>query len=228
MGRIVGLVMIGVVALAAASWAADEAGAEQSAADEAKKIALFNGTDFTGWKLFSPDENADLAQTWSVKDGVVHCTGSPAGYMRTTRQYENYRLTWEWRWTGEGGNSGCLLHLSEPDKVWPKSIECQLMSTNAADFWLIDGTDFKEHTNKEDRRVPKMHEHNEKELGKWNKGMAVCEGDTIKLYINGLLQNQATEATVTKGYIAFQSEGAPIEFRKIILEPLEGGGPVKE
>ena len=32
------------------------------------------------------------------------------------------------------------------DKVWPKSVEAQLMSRNAGDFFVIGGTEFKEHT----------------------------------------------------------------------------------
>jgi hypothetical protein len=66
-----------------------------------------------------------------------------------------------------------------------------------------------------------MHDHNEKPLGEWNHYEAVCDGDTIRLTINGLLQNVATECTVTKGYIGLQSEGTPIQFRTIVLEPLE-------
>ncbi|NIA15590.1 MAG: DUF1080 domain-containing protein, partial [Nitrospiraceae bacterium] len=134
---------------------------------------------------------------------------------------ENYRLTLEWRWPDGAGNSGVLLHIHEPDAVWPKAIEGQLQSGHAADFWVIGGTDFKEHTNKNDRRVIKRKRSNEKPLGEWNQYEIVCKGNTIRLYVNGLLQNSATETTVTKGYIGLQSEGTPIEFRNIILEPLD-------
>lgn len=195
--------------------------AEQKANEDPKKTALFNGKDFEGWKLFIPEAGVDPATVWEVREGgVLHCKGKPSGYIRTKAPYENYRLTFEWRWLKEGGNSGLLVHIQEEDKVWPKSIEGQLGSHDAADFWVIEGTDFKEHTNKDDRRVPKMHEHNEKPLGEWNQYEAVCDGNTIRLTVNGLLQNVATETTVTKGYIGFQSEGTPIEFRNIVLEPL--------
>ncbi len=185
------------------------------------RTELFNGQDFDGWKLFLTDEKADPTDTWSVKDGVIHCTGSPVGYMRTTLGYENYTLYFEWRFPGKGGNSGVLLHGSEPDQVWPTSIEGQLESGNAADIWVIGPVDFSEHTNPDDRRVPKREASNEKPLGEWNAYKVVCNGDTIELYINGLLQNRATECTVTKGFIGFQSEGAPIEFRNMYLEPIK-------
>jgi hypothetical protein len=185
-------------------------------------IQLFNGKNFDGWKLFiPPEEGVDSKKVWEVRDGLLHCNGKPNGYIRTTEEYENYRLTFEWRWVEGAGNSGLLLHIQGEDKVWPKSIEGQLMSNNAADFWVIDGTDFKERVNKEERRVPKKHESNEKPVGEWNHYEAVCDGNTIRLTINGLLQNEATECTVSKGYIGLQSEGKPIQFRNIVLEPLK-------
>jgi len=189
-------------------------------AGENQPIALFNGKDFAGWKLFLPDAKADPAKTWTARDGVAVCTGQPAGYMRTEKPYENYRLRLEWRWPGQGGNSGVLLHCQEPDTVWPKSIESQLEAGHAGDYWVIGGTDFKEHTDAGNRRVPQKEASSEKPLGEWNQYEIVCQGDTIKSYVNGVLQNAATGCTVAKGYIGLQSEGAPIEFRNITLEPL--------
>lgn len=100
-------------------------------AAEDQVVELFNGKDFTGWKLFIPDPNAEVTRTWSVKNGVIHCTGEPAGYLRTTTPYNNYELTLEWRFPGKGGNSGVLLHIQDKDEVWPKSIEAQLNSGDA-------------------------------------------------------------------------------------------------
>src|SRR5262245_48946577 len=61
------------------------------------KIALFNGKDLTGWVQYLPD-GADPSKTWSVKDGAIHCTGEPAGYIRTEKNFKNYFLVVEWRW----------------------------------------------------------------------------------------------------------------------------------
>ena len=214
-----GLVGAVILALVLQTAAYGEAG--DAACAEDGKIALFNGKDFSGWKLFIPDSQVDPKTVWSVRDGVIHCTGRPAGYMRTEKEYENYRLTFQWRWPNDGGNSGVLLHICGKDEVWPKSIEGQLQHEHAGDFWAIGGTDFEEHTSIASRRVPKMKPHNEKKPGQWNEYEVLCDGNTIKLTINGLLQNQATETTVAKGFIGLQSEGAPIEFRDIILEPLK-------
>jgi hypothetical protein len=57
----------------------------------------------------------------------------------------------------------------------------------------------------------------EKPVGEWNTVEVVCQGNSITVYINGQLQNQATSET-SEGYIALQSEGGPIEFRNVYLE----------
>lgn len=215
------LIVLLVLGVAAWGTAYGQSDTKAESPEKKEKIELFNGKDFAGWKLFIPDENVEPATVWSARDGVVHCTGNPAGYMRTEKQYENYRLKLEWRWPNKGGNSGVLLHICGKDEVWPKSIEGQLASEDAADFWVIGGADFKEHTSIISRRVPKKHPHNEKKIGEWNQYEVLCDGNSIKLWINGLLQNVATETTVAKGYIGLQSEGTPVEFRNIILEPLE-------
>ena len=59
----------------------------------------------------------------------------------------------------------------------------------------------------------------EKAIGEWNTAEVVCEGNSITVYINGQLQNQATSET-SEGYIALQSEGGPIEFRNVYLTEL--------
>ena len=57
-----------------------------------KTTALWNGTDFTGFELFVPGDSVDVNDVWSVKDGVIHCTGVPNGYFRTEAEYSNYTL----------------------------------------------------------------------------------------------------------------------------------------
>jgi len=185
------------------------------------KTLLWNGKDFTGWKLFIPDPNVDPNTVWSVRDGVIRCRGKPTGYMRTEADYADYKLHVEWRWAWFGGNSGVLVHMSGPDKVWPKSIECQLLTNNAGDFYVIEGTNFKEHGDKEDRRVPKKGAGSENALGEWNTCEVICRGSTIRVFVNGELKNEATEANVSSGKVLLQSEGGVIEFRNVYVEPAD-------
>jgi hypothetical protein len=209
---------------------------------------LFNGRDLTGWIVHSRD--AAAPSPWSVADGVIKCTGMPAGYIRTTGRHQDYHLTVEWRWTGpalppdsqgrpRNRNSGVLLHTQEPDNVWPKSIEAQLMENNAGDFWCIGGVDTAEHAAVREkalaaagadeearkraaanRRLPRRLDSSEKPAGEWNTYDIICRGDTVTLRVNGVEQNRVTGLTVREGHICLQSEGAPIEFRNVKLVPL--------
>ncbi len=186
-----------------------------------KPMTLWNGKNFSGFGFYLEDPNVDPRMVWTIKDDVIHCTGVPAGYMFTDKEYGNYRLLVEWRWSAEPGNSGVLLHKTGIDTVWPKSIEAQLMAENAGDFYLIGGTTMNEQTDKSKRRVQKKQESSEKPAGEWNTYDITCKDDTIILVVNNVLQNSASGASVTAGKICLQSEGKPIEFRKIFLEPLE-------
>jgi hypothetical protein len=190
-----------------------------------EKTMLWNGTDFTGWKRFLPDASKNVDDTWSIADGLLRCTGKPAGYMRTETPYADYHLHVEWRWPEKPGNNGVLVHMSGEDKVWPRSLECQLASGNAGDFWVIGGFEHAEHAKGgkrvNGRRTVKLHESSEKPAGEWNQYDIICKDDWVVVLVNGVLQNVATECSDKSGRICLQSEGAPIEYRNIWLEPLE-------
>lgn len=190
------------------------------------KVVLFNGKDFTGWTLFLPGDSVKVEDVWSVRDGVVHCTGVPNGYMRTNETFSNYNLHLEWRWVENPTNSGVLLHCQPPDQVWPNCIEAQLMAGNAGDLVLIgpgqitvgDST----YVNP-DRFliIKKKHDSSEKVAGEWNIYDIEVRGSSIILYVNGLMQNGGSNTSLTSGFIGLQSEGSPIEFRNIYLIPTE-------
>lgn len=197
-----------------------------------KKTVLFNGKDLTGWVRFIPNDKRDrqtkqwtAEKVWSVQDGVIRCAGKPAGYIRTCEHYANYKLHVEWRWVDKPTNSGVLLHRAGIDRVWPKCIEAQLMHRSAGDFWLLSGSTLtvggKRVGPKGFANIKKKHPSNEKPAGEWNTYDIVCDGGTVRLTVNGLLQNEGTDADPAGGPICLQSEGSAIEFRNVYLEPLD-------
>ncbi|MFC1569793.1 DUF1080 domain-containing protein [bacterium] len=190
------------------------------------KISLWNGTDFSGWKIVTADDSVDVNTVWSIKNGVILCKGVPNGYMRTESEYSNYILHLNWRWVEKESNSGVFLHAQKPDQVWPKCIECQLHAGDAGDFILIGKgsitVDEMKHENTESYlMISKMQESSEKPAGEWNTYKIICEANKITCYVNGVLQNKGSQASLDKGHIAIQSEGAPIEFKNIYLELLK-------
>jgi hypothetical protein len=205
-----------------------------------EKISLFNGKDLTGWHADIPeaDEKTDLPPSFIVRDGKLVSKGKPLGHLITDAEHQNYKLEIEYRFAAKPGNCGVLIHASTPRilyKMFPKSIEVQMQHKEAGDFWVI-GEDTVENmdkrrlkregqeyggTEKDARHIHNLTDDSEKPLGEWNKMLVEAKGDEIKVWVNGDFVNHGTKATVTKGKIALQAEGAEVEFKNIYLTPLK-------
>ena len=188
-------------------------------------VGLFNGKDISGFKAVLPD-GAKAEDVWSVKDGVLVCKGQPAGYIRTEKDYTNFVLKLEWRFDPKKGpgNSGVLLRKVGEDKVWPKSIEAQLQSGAAGDFWNIEAvkmtTEKSRLNGRNTKRDPAAGEV-ERPIGEWNEYEIIADMGTIILKVNGVEVNRATDVEIVPGKICFQSEGAEIHFRNIRIVALD-------
>ena len=75
--------------------------------------SIFNGKDLTGWVPVNTDPN-----TWTVRDGLLVCSGHPIGVMRSAKQYENFILHIEWRHMESGGNSGVFIWSEGNSACW--------------------------------------------------------------------------------------------------------------
>jgi hypothetical protein len=197
--------------------------AQQIALRPTARIDLFNGKDFNGWK-FTDRGNTPTAETWSVTNGVIHCTGQPYGYARTESPYHDYKLTVEWRFVKiapKADNSGIFVQITGPDKVWPACVEVQGAHGKQGDLRMNGGATAKGHETAETKNADAQAPSNEKPPGEWNTFEVECSGDSIKLWTNGKLMNQITGCSASSGAIGIQSEGGEIEVRKMFLEPLK-------
>lgn len=199
---------------------------------------LWNGHDLAGWHVDVPaaDHGAQVPPSFEVKDGMLISNGTPEGHLISDASYRDYRLTVEWRWPGEPGNCGVLVHASVPRRLYdmfPQSIECQMHVNNAGDFWCIgeDITvpDMEKYRGPKEkwgvdgdraRRIKNRTDGSEKPLGEWNQMVIECRGNEVQIWVNGDMVNHGTNCTADHGQIAIQAEGARCEFRKIELEPL--------
>ncbi|HTK53593.1 MAG TPA: DUF1080 domain-containing protein [Gemmatimonadaceae bacterium] len=196
---------------------------------------LFDGKDLKGWHVDVPalDSNPRGRNPFIVRNGMLVSLGEPQGHIITDSSYRNYRLEVEYRFPGKPGNSGVLVHASTRRALYnmfPKSIEVQMESGNAGDFWCILedirvpdmerrrgpranwGT-----TEGKERRIVNLTDNSEKPVGQWNTMVIEAVGRSIKVWVNGDLVNDGSEATADHGRIALQSEGSEVEFRKIAL-----------
>ncbi len=105
-------------------------------------IPLFNGMDLTGWHIDAParDNDPTAPAPFIVRDGMLVSLGTPRGHLITDAVHSNYRLDVQYRFPGQPGNCGVLVHASTPralSKMFPKSIEVQMNHQHAGDFWCI-------------------------------------------------------------------------------------------
>ena len=187
---------------------------------ECKKTELFNGQDLSGWVGYvDPESGVAADQVYSVKDGNIYVEGQPFGYLRTEQKYGDYELHVEWRWVGEGTNSGLFQRVQDGDKLWCTAIECQLCSGKAGDYVMLGGAKISEVECVGEYPVKDRIGDYENPVGEWNSADITCVGNVIKVKINGKEQNECT-CEFADGYIALQSEGGPIEFRNIYITEL--------
>ena len=200
--------------------------------------SLFNGKDLTGWHIDVPemDDNTQAINPFIIRDNMLVSMGNPRGHLITDSIYQDYRLEIDYRFPGEPGNCGVLVHASTPRALYnmfPKSMEIQMEHKNAGDFWCI--VEDVEVNNMEERRGPKenwgitegkgrriqnLTDDSESPLGQWNTMIIECRGDTIKVWVNGELVNEGFNSTANKGQIGLQAEGAEVEFKKIEITHL--------
>lgn len=189
------------------------------AACAAKEEVLFNGENLDGWKTVVKDDTDAYsgASTFTAEEGVMHVSGQPFGYIRTEKKYTDYRLHLEWRWAGDKGIDGGIFNrLQDGDKVWPLGVQLQMTPKDMGVLMggiPIEGIEGPFY--KKDRVVE---ESPEKPVGEWNEMEFLCKGKEMKVWLNGVLVNEAV-CESTDGYIAIQSEGGPMDFRNIYLIP---------
>ena len=207
--------------------------------NEPKTQSLFNGEDLSGWHVDVPamDDNPEAINPFIVRDGMLVSLGTPPGHLITDSVFQDYRLDVEYRFAGEPGNCGVLVHASTPRALYdmfPKSLEVQMMHENAGDFWcivenitvpnMVERRGPKEEwgiTEGKARRVKNLTDDSENPVGEWNNMIVECVDDEIKVWVNGNLVNYGYDCTATKGQIAVQAEGSEVEFRKLELTRID-------
>ncbi len=181
-----------------------------SAADEDFK-PLFNGKDLTGLKI-TPET---AKETFTVQDGVLVVSGKPNGYFYTEKPYKNYHLSFEVNYPKKAGNSGVLIHIQGPHKVWPKCVEAQGQHGDMGRLFDIAGATGGKYT--VDKEVQKAAI---KPVGQYNLYEIISMDGKLTTKINGKEVSTGT-STLMEGPIGFQSEGEEIHFKNIKIKELK-------
>jgi hypothetical protein len=127
--------------------------------------------------------------------------------------YENYELGLEWKYpSAENGNSGILVHTTDADRIWPKSIQVQLHRPVAGSIFPNEGAASDNTQMVRDLSRP---------VNQWNTCVVRCIDGRVSAVVNGQPVGKVTGCVPRKGSIALQSEGAEIHFRKMWLKRIK-------
>ena len=183
---------------------------------------LFNGKNLDGWTFFvNPEAGVPAADVFGVKDGVITISGQPYGFMMTDASFDDYELHVEWRWIGEPSNSGLFQRVEPAEKLWPRCAEVNLKAGSAGDMISFAEIPFDEQKESGSRFKTGFETGDlEVQAGEWNSADIICEGHLIRVFINGVLKNEA-HYVGTEGHIAIQSEGGPLEVRNVYIKPVK-------
>ena len=190
--------------------------------------------------------NVNCAEdTWTWKDGILHCTGQPVGVIRSKKPYTDMEIVVEWRHRKSGGNSGVFLWASEkslsdlkPGKL-PHGIEVQALdhgfkeqyekrSGKKADWFTTNGDVFPTGSAKMTPFPPTspngQRSFPTKELSKgvdqWNHYYIRAVNGEVRLWVNGEMVSGGKDCDPASGYLCLESEGSPIEFRNLRIREL--------
>ena len=193
-------------------------------------VSLFDGETLAGWHQVNCAK-----ETFTVRDGLIVCTGKPTGVLRSDKQYENFVFEAEWRHMKPKGNAGIFVWsegISAPGVPFARSIEVQVLEneygksdwfTTHGDIFPIHGSTMEpDHPRKGSRSFPT--EERSLPAGKWNKYVIVCLDGSVKLSVNGKFVNGGSQCNYRKGYFCLESEGSEVHFRNLRLYELPSSG----
>ena len=194
--------------------------------------SLFNGADLSGWERVN-----GAADTFTVRDGMIVCSGRPICVLRTDRQYQDFVLELEYRHMTAGGNAGLFLW-SDPlparGQPFTRSIEVQVMDgvetadyTSHGDVFSIHGATMvpdRPHPSGWARCLPSEKRANPSP--EWNHYRVTCRGGVLKLEVNGAEVSGGHSMSPRKGYICLESEGSEVHFRNLRIAELPGAAPL--
>ena len=233
------------IALGSLCMAAALSGGVAHAEEPAKSTVVGNGP---GWRDMTQEDfinvNCD-EDTWKWEDGLISCTGSPVGVIRTPYKVTNFELVVDWRHLKSAGNSGVFVWVTD-DSVkdlkrngLPHGIEVQILdhgyteqwekeSGKKADWFTSHGDVFSVGESSmepfppvaPDGRRSFPTKNLSKGVGEWNHYYVRAVNGEVRLWVNGEEVSGGTKCNPATGYLALESEGSPIEFKNLRIRQL--------
>ena len=186
--------------------------------------ALFNGIDLSGWE----GGGGDAAACWKVEDGLLLCTGEEGPWLRSDEQYGDFNLRLEYR-LQPGGNSGVYArvpreggHRGRELVGGPSGVEVQILDDAAEQYASLEAYQYSGSV----YAIAPARERVCRPAGEWNTLEVDCRGTTYRVFHNGTLVVDATEAEFAElknrepsGFLGLQNHSEAVWFRNVRVGP---------
>ena len=175
--------------------------------------SLFNGKDLEGWNIHG-------TELWYVENGLLVCESGPDkayGYLSTTKYYNNFDLTLEFKQEANG-NSGVFIRSTvEGTKVSGWQVEVAPPGYDTGGVYESYGRGWLIKPEKEKDKALKM--------GEWNTMRIRVVGDQIESWLNGtpMITLKDEKIGQGKGSIALQIHdggGIKVRWKNLVVTQL--------
>lgn len=165
-------------------------------------IDLIDGVSLNNWNIIG-DAN------WIIGKGMVE-GNKPSGFLVSTKSYKNFIIKAEF-WVESNTNSGIFIRCQDPGKV------------NAANAYEVNIWDTRPEQSYATGAIVDVAKVNPvpKAGGRWNTMEIVANGSHFKVTMNGVVTvADGQDSKFAEGFIALQSAGGIVKFRKLQIKPL--------
>jgi hypothetical protein len=200
---------------------------------------LFDGKSLQG---FADDGNA--AKHWKPKDGWILDYDGKGGDLWTEKEYKDFTLVADWRWTRDSGKLRRPVLLPNGlQKVGAdgKGVTEEIVEYDSGIFvrgesrtqvnlwnWSIGSGEVYGIRNDSKQPLPIRAAHTprvfaDNPIGEWNRFVITVKGDRLTVVLNGkvVLHEAQLLGVKPKGKLAFQTHGNALQFANVFVKELE-------
>jgi hypothetical protein len=185
---------------------------------------MFDGRELTHWV------HNGKPGSFAVKDGVI--VGDRTGHtdlaywLSSDREYGDFELRLQYKIT-KGGNSGIFIRAPRQGRASKLGMEIQILDDGQKTGTPTAGSSSSIY------QVVAPKAYASKPAGEWNDLWILCDGDRVRVTLNGQVVTDASMAEYKplqsrprKGYIGLSAHTGPVQFRNIRLREIPGRQPI--
>lgn len=192
-------------------------------------VSLFNGQDLSGWDIYEDGKLVGDQQTsWKVVDRQLKCLGINRGDIRTQQRFENYVLTLDYNIDKKGGDGGIGIMFTKKNEAAGqaagrnegKYLEVQLLPGKSGDLYSIGNFKARAQGKAITFSSPRTAQVADPPA-KWHQLKLTVEKGSVKVHLNGVLVNEATDGSQGLGRVIIRNEGSQFSYKNILLSRIK-------